>query len=206
MHAASGVRIGRRQGQIQIDAIPFLLDPGIRLELRSLCETGLPFGRQRAGKVDIAVELHREFRAVVDLQSLVAGGSGRRESVMDHAASHNDRSAARAALLRAAEGRVTGGHVVSARTYTVAAAVIAVALVSSACLPGGQSMDSHRPAGFFFGIWHGWIAPLSLIVGIFEPGVRIYEVDNTGLAYDFGFYIAVIGGFGGISLFRLRYS
>ena len=70
------------------------------------------------------------------------------------------------------------------------------------CFPGEASHPAQGPAGFFTGIWHGWIAPLSLIVGLFDHNVRIYEPHNTGWWYDFGFYIAVIAGFGGIALSR----
>jgi hypothetical protein len=76
-------------------------------------------------------------------------------------------------------------------------------LLLSGCFPGGGTYTPPKEsAGFFSGVWHGWIAPLSLIVGIFKEGVRIYEPNNTGWWYDCGFYIAVIAGFGGISLFR----
>jgi hypothetical protein len=47
-----------------------------------------------------------------------------------------------------------------------------------------------------------WIAPISLIVQTFNPAVRVYEANNLGWWYDFGFYIAILGGFGGISLSR----
>ncbi|HBG77030.1 hypothetical protein QBE55_01965 [Eubacteriales bacterium mix99] len=70
------------------------------------------------------------------------------------------------------------------------------------CVPGdGRNTPAH-PAGFFWGIWHGWIAPVSLILSIFRKGIRIYETANTGWWYDFGFYISVIAGFGSLSLFR----
>ncbi len=74
----------------------------------------------------------------------------------------------------------------------------------SGCFPAGGSYSPQEPAGFFSGIWHGWIAPLSLIVGLFKDGIRIYEPYNTGWWYDFGFYIAVIAGFGGIALSRKK--
>jgi len=61
-----------------------------------------------------------------------------------------------------------------------------------------------KPAGFFTGVWHGWIAPFSLIIGIFSKGIRIYEVVNVGWWYDLGFYMAIISGFGGISFSRNR--
>jgi hypothetical protein len=72
------------------------------------------------------------------------------------------------------------------------------------CMPDEDISKPDRPAGFLMGIWHGWIAPISLIVGIFKDGVRVYETNNTGWWYDFGFYIAIISGFGGLSLFRRR--
>lgn len=72
----------------------------------------------------------------------------------------------------------------------------------SGCFPGGGSYSPGDRAGFFSGVWHGWIAPVSLIVGLFSDSVRIYEPHNTGWWYDFGFYIAVIAGFGGVALSR----
>ncbi|BBH20404.1 hypothetical protein Back11_17490 [Paenibacillus baekrokdamisoli] len=72
------------------------------------------------------------------------------------------------------------------------------------CVPGDGTNSSSHPAGFFWGIWHGWLAPLSLIIGLFKQSIRIYEAHNSGWWYDAGFYIAVISGFGGISLSRRR--
>ncbi len=50
----------------------------------------------------------------------------------------------------------------------------------------------------------GRIAPISLIIGIFDHNIRIYETHNTGWWYDLGFYMAVISGFGGLALTRRR--
>ena len=77
-------------------------------------------------------------------------------------------------------------------------------LLLAGCVPGGGTYDRMSPAGFFSGIWHGWIAPVSLILGIFDKSIRIYEPNNVGWLYDLGFYIAIIGGFGGINLTRSR--
>jgi hypothetical protein len=84
------------------------------------------------------------------------------------------------------------------------AGVIAVTL--AACVPGGGRFHYDNPAGFFTGIWHGWIAPVSLILSLFNNSIRIYEFNNTGFWYDFGFYIAVISGFGGLSLTRKKWK
>jgi polyferredoxin len=72
------------------------------------------------------------------------------------------------------------------------------------CLPGGGHYSPNEPAGFFSGIWHGWMAPFSLIWSLFNPSVTIYESFNTGWWYDFGFYISIIAGFGSLQLFRKK--
>ncbi len=74
------------------------------------------------------------------------------------------------------------------------------------CIPGDGTYTADKPAGFFWGIWHGWISPISLIIGLFDKSIRVYEVTNTGWWYDFGFYIAIISGFGGLSLTRKKRS
>lgn len=90
------------------------------------------------------------------------------------------------------------------RTKTVILICIALLtmFILTGCIPGSDAYHSERPANFLSGIWHGWIAPISLIVGLFKPHIRIYEAVNTGWTYDIGFYIAIISGFGGISISR----
>ena len=77
-------------------------------------------------------------------------------------------------------------------------------LFISACAPGDGAANADKPANFLWGIWHGWIAPISLVVGLFNSDIRVYETFNTGWWYDFGFYMAIISGFGGLSLFRYK--
>ncbi|HHU49875.1 MAG: hypothetical protein ACOYEH_02615 [Caldicoprobacterales bacterium] len=84
--------------------------------------------------------------------------------------------------------------------------VILIIFTLSGCMPGNGKYTSEKPAGFLWGIWHGWIAPVSLIAGLFDKSIRVYERVNTGWWYDFGFYISIIGGFGGLSLFRKKKS
>jgi hypothetical protein len=90
------------------------------------------------------------------------------------------------------------------RTTPMLLLCLIAALAVAGCFPGGGTYSFGEPAGFFSGVWHGWIAPISLIVGIFKEDVRIYESFNTGWWYDFGFYIAVIAGFGGVALSRRK--
>ncbi|TAJ14686.1 hypothetical protein DMA11_04765 [Marinilabiliaceae bacterium JC017] len=81
---------------------------------------------------------------------------------------------------------------------------IVLTLLLTSCLPGGGSYSPIKPAGFFSGIWHGWVAPVSLILGLFNSKISIYESFNTGWWYDFGFYISIIAGFGSIQLIRKK--
>jgi hypothetical protein len=82
--------------------------------------------------------------------------------------------------------------------------LILVLLFITSCMPGGGSSTASDKAGFFMGIWHGWIAPISVIIRFFNDNIRLYETLNTGWWYDFGFYMAIIGGFGGFSLARSK--
>ena len=88
------------------------------------------------------------------------------------------------------------------RIALLLAAALVLSLAFSSCIPGDGKATLADPAGFFSGVWHGWIAPISLVVGIFKHGIRVYEPVNTGWWYDFGFYIAIVGGFGGLALSR----
>ena len=87
---------------------------------------------------------------------------------------------------------------------TIAAIVLIIVLAITLpnIMPGIGTYTQDKPAGFFSGVWHGWIAPVSLGFGIFNSDITIYETMNTGWWYSFGFYIAIISGFGGITLFR----
>jgi hypothetical protein len=89
------------------------------------------------------------------------------------------------------------------RTYFILSLLTFTLLITS-CLPGGGNYSPIEPAGFFSGIWHGWIAPFSLILGLFNKDITIYESFNTGWWYDFGFYMSIIAGFGGLRLLRKK--
>lgn len=80
--------------------------------------------------------------------------------------------------------------------------IVMMSFVLTGCIPGDGASTMDNPAGFFSGIWHGWIAPFTLIYGIFNKDISIYEIYNTGWWYNFGFYMAIISGFGGLRLAR----
>mgnify|MGYP001564485820 CR=1 FL=1 len=47
------------------------------------------------------------------------------------------------------------------------------------------------PAGFMAGFWHGVIAPITLLVSLFNPDVSIFETVNKGKLYEVGFLLGV---------------
>jgi hypothetical protein len=75
----------------------------------------------------------------------------------------------------------------------VALAVIAV-LALTACAAGPNNVaDVSAPhiAGFWLGLWHGVISPITFIVSLFTNEVSVYDVHNNGNWYDAGFMLGV---------------
>lgn len=50
--------------------------------------------------------------------------------------------------------------------------------------------------GFWYGLWHGLILPISWVFSLFNSDVAIYATYNNGGWYDFGFVLGV-GSLGG---------
>jgi hypothetical protein len=69
-------------------------------------------------------------------------------------------------------------------------------VVTLAACAAGDVRFAEEPAGFWYGLWHGFIAPIAFVVGLFNDGVEIYERANGGGWYDFGFLLG-ISCFGG---------
>jgi len=67
-------------------------------------------------------------------------------------------------------------------------------------LPGPNSkyqQPGATPAGFWAGFWHGLVLPLTFLISLFTPRVRIYETNNRGRWYDFGFILGASSSLGG---------
>lgn len=56
-----------------------------------------------------------------------------------------------------------------------------------------HKISSYDPPGFFSAIWHGLLAPYSLVARWFISDVVMYAIPNTGWFYDFGFLIGMAG-------------
>lgn len=64
--------------------------------------------------------------------------------------------------------------------------------------PGSKyQISGAAPAGFWAGLWHGMISPITLVVSLINPRVRIYEVHNRGRWYEFGFILGATAALGG---------
>jgi len=70
-------------------------------------------------------------------------------------------------------------------------------LLLMSCAAGDAQFMPDSPAGFWYGLWHGIISLISMIIHIFNEHVLVYEINNTGGWYDFGFLIGVISVWGG---------
>lgn len=62
---------------------------------------------------------------------------------------------------------------------------------------GISGTEGKEPAGFWLGLWHGFILFFTFIVSLFKSSVGIYETYNSGFWYNFGFIIGVVASHGG---------
>ena len=80
-------------------------------------------------------------------------------------------------------------------------AIILIILLAG-CAPGPNTFADTPDAegevdGFWNGIWHGFISPVTFIISLFSDSVSIYEVHNNGGWYNFGFLFGATMIFGG---------
>jgi hypothetical protein len=77
---------------------------------------------------------------------------------------------------------------------TILVCLVLALLVLAGCAAGpnglAKTADDHGyTAGFWRGLWHGIIAPVTFIVSLFIKSVSFYEVHNSGGWYNFGFVL-----------------
>ena len=96
-----------------------------------------------------------------------------------------------------------------APTTTAIVAVSAIALVLASCAAGPNAAVDVADvdgviAGFWMGLWHGIISPVTFIISLFTEEVNLYEVHNSGGWYDFGFVLGagILFGGGFLGIFR----
>ena len=86
----------------------------------------------------------------------------------------------------------------------MAIVVILLLLGLTSCAPGpnvqeGVAAQGIDLAGFWLGLWHGIIAPITFVISLFSDTVNVYEIHNNGNWYNFGFVLGagvLLGGGG----------
>jgi len=86
--------------------------------------------------------------------------------------------------------------------YLLFSLIILFAIVLVGCAAGPNSaVDTAGPdgnvAGFWLGLWHGIISPITFIISLFSDSINFYEVHNNGGWYNFGFVLGAGILFGG---------
>lgn len=87
------------------------------------------------------------------------------------------------------------------------ALAIFILLLVNSCT--AKSQDIHNSlsgpiSGFWNGIWHGMISLITLIMSCFDKNIAMYDINNNGAWYNFGFLIGV--GCSGYPLSLIRKS
>jgi hypothetical protein len=103
-----------------------------------------------------------------------------------------------------------GGFAVKGKKVLIVLVLVLLVVVS--CAPGPNTLakspdEEGKVAGFWWGLWHGFIAPITFIISLFNHHVQIYEVHNSGGWYNFGYLLGlsvILGGSGRGSRWRRR--
>ena len=80
--------------------------------------------------------------------------------------------------------------------------LISIMVLLSACAAGPNGLrnipdEDGEVAGFWKGIWHGLISPITFLISLFSKSVYVFEVHNNGGWYTFGFLLGASITFGG---------
>ena len=70
--------------------------------------------------------------------------------------------------------------------------LVLLAAVLTGCAAGDPRFTDGEPAGFWYGLWHGFIIVVTFVISLFSDQTVIYEAHNTGGWYDFGFLLGVL--------------
>ncbi|MEY3368160.1 MAG: Cellulophaga phage phi4:1 [Bacteroidota bacterium] len=71
--------------------------------------------------------------------------------------------------------------------------ILSTLLVSCADVEPVKACMTGKQYGFFYGLLHGFITPISFVASLLDDTVAVYAVNNTGGWYDLGFLLGSSG-------------
>ena len=88
------------------------------------------------------------------------------------------------------------------RNVLVAVVLVTAVLALAGCGAGPNAMvntpnEEGQVAGFWQGLWHGIIAPVTFVISLFSDKVHVFETHNNGNWYVFGFLLGLTAVWGG---------
>jgi hypothetical protein len=87
-------------------------------------------------------------------------------------------------------------------SLTLLVVLLLLLTILAGCAPGpnqakGTAREHGVAAGFWLGVWQGFIAPFVFVAALFKSNLSIYEVHNNGAWYNFGYLFGLACFFGG---------
>ncbi len=87
-------------------------------------------------------------------------------------------------------------------SLTLFVVVLLLLCILAGCAAGpnlskGTASEHGGVAGFWMGVWQGFIAPFVFVASLFRSDLGIYEVHNNGGWYNFGYLFGLACFFGG---------
>jgi hypothetical protein len=87
-------------------------------------------------------------------------------------------------------------------SLTLVVVVLLLLNILAGCAAGtnpskGTASEHDVAAGFWLGLWQGFIAPFVFVASLFKNNLSIYEVHNNGAWYNFGYLFGLACIFGG---------
>lgn len=79
----------------------------------------------------------------------------------------------------------------------MAALAVGTLLLTTCTAPGLPAVNLPGTPGFWQGLWHGMIFPITFFVSLFNHDVGVYAAVNNGGWYNFGFFLGVAMSMGG---------